>query len=444
MAARKLAALFAAVLQLCLCQITPEVVPEFLAPLENHTVIQGRDVSFTCVVNHLQSYRVAWIKSDSRAILAIHTRMVTHNPRLSVTHNGHNTWKLHISNVQKNDSGSYMCQVNTDPMRSQMGYMEVVIPPDIMDDESANGLVTQEGGNLRLRCIATGLPKPTVNWKREDGRKIVLREDGKKQVLDTYEGETLELTGILRQEMGTYLCIASSSVPPRVSKRYTVSVHFKPVIRIPNQLVGAPVDSDVVLQCYVEASPQAMNTWYRDSGEKLPTNDKYTMSEEQLSDYSWQMNLTVKSLKKGDFGGYVCSTVNALGNADGCVRLQELQLVDKTTPSILMKNTETRLRKKPIIKEKKKMNGGNNNNRRKVHAMGSYDTDSIGNEDDLGTTQIMAGSTLHEGGKTDRPLTFPSVSPPWIDVNAASSRQGPIIRDIIFLLLLLLRLTSLF
>lgn len=46
------------------------------------------------------------------------------------------------------------------------------------------------------------------------------------------------------------------------------------------------------------------------------------MSEEQLSDYSWQMNLTVKSLKKGDFGGYVCSTVNALGSADGCVRLQ--------------------------------------------------------------------------------------------------------------------------
>lgn len=46
-------------------------------------------------------------------------------------------------------------------------------------------------------------------------------------VLDTYEGETLELTGILRQEMGTYLCIASSSVPPRVSKRYTVSVHCR-------------------------------------------------------------------------------------------------------------------------------------------------------------------------------------------------------------------------
>lgn len=60
------------------------------------------------------------MKSDSRAILAIHTHLIAHNPRLSVTHNGHNTWKLHISNVQKNDSGTYMCQVNTEPMRSQV------------------------------------------------------------------------------------------------------------------------------------------------------------------------------------------------------------------------------------------------------------------------------------------------------------------------------------
>lgn len=67
-------------------------------------------------------FQVAWIKSDSKAILAIHTHMVAHNPRLSVTHNGHNTWKLHVSNVQKNDSGTYMCQINTDPMRSQVRF----------------------------------------------------------------------------------------------------------------------------------------------------------------------------------------------------------------------------------------------------------------------------------------------------------------------------------
>ena len=62
-----------------------------------------------------------------------------------------------------------------------MGYMNVVIPPDIMDDESSNGLEAHEGGNIRLKCIATGTPEPTVIWKREDGRNIVLRENGQKK-----------------------------------------------------------------------------------------------------------------------------------------------------------------------------------------------------------------------------------------------------------------------
>ncbi|XP_014486075.1 PREDICTED: lachesin-like [Dinoponera quadriceps] len=434
MAARKLAALFAAILQLCLCQITPEVLPEFLAPLENHTVIQGRDVFFTCVVNHLQSYKVAWIKSDSRAILAIHTHMVAHNSRLSVTHNGHNTWKLHVANVQKNDSGTYMCQVNTDPMRSQMGYMEVVIPPDIMDDESSDGMVTHEGGNIRLRCVATGSPKPTVTWKREDGRNIILREDGQKQSMKNFLGETLELMGVLRQEMGTYLCIASNNVPPTVSKRYSVDVHFQPLIKVTNQLVAAPVNSDVVLQCYVEASPHAMNTWYKDPDEKLLPNDKYAMSEYALSDYSWQMNLTVNSLEKRDFGGYVCSSVNALGRADGVVRLQELHLFAKTTPTTLTKNTDLRPRKKPITKGKKK---SNSNNGRRGHAGGLEETDSIGGDDDLGTTQIMSGSTLQEGQRTDRPLVVPSLSPPWVILNAANFRHPSVSTTAILLLLLL-------
>ena len=38
---------------------------------------------------------------------------------------------LHINNAELEDTGPYMCQLNTDPMKSQMGYLEVVIPPDI-------------------------------------------------------------------------------------------------------------------------------------------------------------------------------------------------------------------------------------------------------------------------------------------------------------------------
>ncbi|KOX67909.1 hypothetical protein WN51_08225 [Melipona quadrifasciata] len=99
-------------------------------------------------------------------------------------------------------------------------------------------------------------------------------------------------------------------------------------------------------------------------GEKLLSSEKYTMSEYALNDYSWQMNLTVNFLEKKDFGEYVCSSVNALGKADGIVRLQ-----------------------------------------------GEFD--SSGNDDDLSTTQIMGGSTLYENHRTERPLIPPSLPPPW-------------------------------
>ncbi|XP_031337929.1 lachesin-like isoform X2 [Photinus pyralis] len=317
-------------------QVT-ELEPEFLAPLENHTVTQGRDVYFTCIVNHLSTYKVAWIKSDSKAILAIHTHMVAQNPRLSVTHNGHNTWMLHVSNVQKNDSGTYMCQINTDPMRSQMGNLEVVIPPDILNDnestESGGGMAV-EGGTVKLRCHATGVPEPSVLWRREDSRNLVLRHEGgrEKQVLRSYDGDTLVLNNIQRSDMGPYLCIASNNVPPSVSKRFVVKVHFHPLIRVSNQLVAAPMSSDVVVQCYVEASPRAMNHWMRDeTGEKLPPSDKYMMTETALNDYSLLMNLTIRSLERKDFGNYVCTSSNPLGKAEGVVRLQELHLTVKST-----------------------------------------------------------------------------------------------------------------
>ncbi|KAI8038258.1 hypothetical protein M5D96_008947 [Drosophila gunungcola] len=125
--------------------------------------------------------QVAWIKSDSKAILGIHTHMVSLNPRLTVTHNGHNTWKLHISRVQINDSGSYMCQVNTDPMKSLSGFLDVVVPPDILNHPEHNleeGAST-EGGSISLVCSATGVPKPKVQWRRESGKEIILRAESR-------------------------------------------------------------------------------------------------------------------------------------------------------------------------------------------------------------------------------------------------------------------------
>ncbi len=67
--------------------------------------------------------QIGWVKTDSKAIQAIHDHVITQNSRVWVSNNDQSTWNLHIKNVQEEDRGEYMCQVNTDPMKSQVRYL---------------------------------------------------------------------------------------------------------------------------------------------------------------------------------------------------------------------------------------------------------------------------------------------------------------------------------
>lgn len=66
------------------------------------------------------------MRVDTQTILSIHHNVITQNPRIVLTHNDHRSWYLHIREVEESDRGWYMCQVNTDPMRSRKGYLQVV------------------------------------------------------------------------------------------------------------------------------------------------------------------------------------------------------------------------------------------------------------------------------------------------------------------------------
>lgn len=73
--------------------------------------------------------QVAWMHFEQSAILTVHNHVITRNPRISVTHDKHDkhrTWFLHISNVQEEDKGRYMCQINTVTAKTQFGYLHVV------------------------------------------------------------------------------------------------------------------------------------------------------------------------------------------------------------------------------------------------------------------------------------------------------------------------------
>ncbi|CAK9811834.1 Lac [Anthophora quadrimaculata] len=312
--------------------------PEFAGPITNITVSLGRDATFTCLVKHLGGYRVGWLKVDTKAIQAIHDRVITHNNRVSVSHSDNTMWNLHIKSVQQEDEGLYMCQINTNPMKSQTGMLSIVVPPDFIPEDTSSDVMVREGGQVKLTCSARGVPPPRIVWRREDWKDIIIRKPFAGNALNQkshvtavseYQGEELNLTKITRNEMGVYLCIATNGVPPAVSKRIFINVHFLPVIHVPNQLVGAPLGTDVVLECFVEASPKSINYWVKDNA-MIISSQQHDVRTIVKSQFEVRMVLTIRNLQKHDVGTYKCLAKNSLGDVECSIRLYEISGPAKT------------------------------------------------------------------------------------------------------------------
>merc|ERR1719461_687428 len=174
--------------------------PDITENIGNLTVALGREATLKCVVTQLSDYKVAWVHIDRQMILTIGRHVITRIPRFNIIHDSHHTWTLHIKDVQAEDKGYYMCQVNTDPMISQTGHLDVVVPPTIIDEESSPSTVSvREKHNASLICKSTGVPHPNITWRREDSKPIyrdVQRSGSVRLDKGVYQGEYLDLQDI--------------------------------------------------------------------------------------------------------------------------------------------------------------------------------------------------------------------------------------------------------
>jgi len=109
-----------------------------------------------------------------------------------------------VNQAHQDDRGYYMCQVNTNPMISQVGYLQVVgeysperfppfqklklieismfppVPPNILDIESTpSSVAVRENQNINMTCRADGFPAPKIIWRREDGEEIAVEKKKK-------------------------------------------------------------------------------------------------------------------------------------------------------------------------------------------------------------------------------------------------------------------------
>ncbi|XP_043511439.1 protein CEPU-1-like isoform X2 [Frieseomelitta varia] len=191
-----------------------------------------------------------------------------------------------------------MCQINTDPMKSQTGMLSIVVPPDFIPEETSSDVMVREGGQVKLTCRARGVPPPSISWRREDGKNIIIRKpfagtalNQKSHVtsVSEYHGEELKLTKISRNEMGVYLCIAINGVPPAVSKRISINVHSM-----------------------------------------IISSQQHDVQMIEKSKFEVRMVLTIRNLQKDNVGTYKCVAKNSLGDVESSIRLYEISGPTKT------------------------------------------------------------------------------------------------------------------
>lgn len=65
---------------------------------------------------------------DKHTLLALHDKVILRSGRghISVSSHAGTTFYLHIHDVREEDRGQYMCQINSNPMINQIGFLHVV------------------------------------------------------------------------------------------------------------------------------------------------------------------------------------------------------------------------------------------------------------------------------------------------------------------------------
>lgn len=307
------------------------VEPSFDVPLVNVTVTEGQTALLPCHIRHLGNYRVTWTDKNIN-VITYEDRRIIDDSRFSIVRSQTQDWNLQIRDVKWSDQGNYHCTINTETIRSKTVVLHVKVPPKILDDLTNDDQNVEEGATFRLTCSATGVPTPEVTWYRHSSSSARLAATESKQCEAHalgpgigMTGEVLVIENVSRYCDDIYECTASNGVAPDVSRKIKVNVHFPPEVTIRTKLLKQYKDKDTILECTMTASPLAVNVWEK-GGQRIVASTKYRIEAYDDPDTkSITLNLIIFSLTEEDFGEYRCLAMNALGQDEGTVLLQEIK-----------------------------------------------------------------------------------------------------------------------
>ncbi|NXG06020.1 MXRA5 protein, partial [Sakesphorus luctuosus] len=250
--------------------------------------------------------RILWRLPSKRMIDSLHSTLET---RIKVFSNG----TLVVHSVTDKDAGDYLCVA-----RNKIGDDYVVLKVNVMmkpakiEHKNENNHKVKYGGDLKVDCVATGLPNPEISWGLPDGSMIntFMQSDDSGSRTKRYvvfDNGTLYFNDVGLREEGDYTCYAENQIG-RDEMKVRVKVVAEPAT-IRNKtyvMINVPYGDVVTAACEAKGEPTPKVTWLSPTNRPIPAlSDKYQIYRDGT--------LLIQKAQRSDSGNYTCVARNSAG-----------------------------------------------------------------------------------------------------------------------------------
>uniref|UniRef100_A0A8C5T7V5 Matrix remodeling associated 5 n=1 Tax=Malurus cyaneus samueli TaxID=2593467 RepID=A0A8C5T7V5_9PASS len=250
--------------------------------------------------------RILWRLPSKRMIDSLHSTLET---RIKVFSNG----TLVVHSVTDKDAGDYLCVA-----RNKIGDDYVVLKVNVMmkpakiEHKNENNHKVKYGGDLKVDCVATGLPSPEISWGLPDGSMIntFMQSDDSGSRTKRYvvfDNGTLYFNDVGLREEGDYTCYAENQIGKDEMKVRVKVVAEPATIRNKTHVtVHVPYGDVVTVACEAKGEPTPKVTWLSPTNRPIPAlSDKYQIYRDGT--------LLIQKAQRSDSGNYTCVARNSAG-----------------------------------------------------------------------------------------------------------------------------------
>ncbi|XP_025060802.1 hemicentin-2 [Alligator sinensis] len=230
---------------------------------------------------------------------------------------------LQIEQAQVRDVGRYTCEVSSHRGRSERHYnLNVWVPPSFSSEEPAV-LSVREGQSVQLSCECSGIPFPSLTWKK-DGEPILV-DFGSPELISA-GGRLMSIEKVRTADEGSYTCECSNAAG-HSSQEHRLEVHALPKIkggsREGPEKISVVRGGEKMLECEATGTPPPTVTWVKD-GQPVVNGEGLL-----LQDRGWTLH--IQEAQVSHAGRYTCLAENAMGQAE-----REFDLAVYVPPELIM------------------------------------------------------------------------------------------------------------